>query len=310
MPDLIHTEVKIIKNQKSYLKRKLKADEILKQEVKDKINLFYKYMRSKRYADQSIKTYISVLIKFFIYYKEKQPDEITNQDIINYNNDFILKNDLSPSYQNQLINAIKLFYEKVYNKKLIIENIERPIKARPLPKVLSKEDIKKIIDSISNLKHKTIISLIYSAGLRRRELINMKIIDIDSKRKIITVNNSKGNKDRIVGLSEKILQMLIKYYKKEKPKEYLFEGQNGGKYSATSIQKIFKKAKIKSGKNIKGGVHLLRHSFATHLHESGIDIRTIQEILGHKSTKTTEIYTHVSTKSIKNVKSPFDDLEI
>ncbi|MCK4407127.1 MAG: site-specific integrase [Bacteroidales bacterium] len=310
MSDLIHTEVKIIKNQRSYLKRKLKADEILKQKVKDKINLFYKYMRSKRYADQSIKTYISVLIKFFIYYKEKQPDEITNQDIINYNNDFILKNDLSPSYQNQLINAIKLFYEKVYNKKLIIENIERPIKARPLPKVLSKEDIKKIIDSISNLKHKTIISLIYSAGLRRRELINMKIIDIDSKRKIITVNNSKGNKDRIVGLSEKILQMLIKYYKKEKPKEYLFEGQNGGKYSATSIQKIFKKAKIKSGINIKGGVHLLRHSFATHLHESGIDIRTIQEILGHKSTKTTEIYTHVSTKSIKNVKSPFDDLEI
>ena len=214
------------------------------------------------------------------------------------------------AYQNQLINAIKLFYEKVYNKKLIIENIERPIRARPLPKVLSQEDIKKIIDSISNLKHKTIISLIYSVGLRRSEAINTKITDIDSKRMTITINNSKGNKDRIVGLSEKILQMLIKYYKKGKLKEYLFEGQNGGKYSAISIQKIFKKAKNKSGINIKDGVHLLRHSFATHLHESGIDIRTIQEILGHKSTKTTEIYTHVSTKSIKNVKSPFDDLEI
>ena len=169
--------------------------------------------------------------------------------------------------------------------------------------------MKKLLDSVKNIKHKTILSLIYSAGLRRSEVLNLKINDIDSNRMIITIRDAKGKKDRIVGLSKNILSLLKIYYKMYKPKEYLFEGQNRSKYSGASIGKIFNNAKNNANINIEGGVHILRHCYATHLHEAGYDIRLIQELLGHKSSKTTEIYTHVSTKSIKNVKSPFDDLE-
>lgn len=141
-------------------------------------------------------------------------------------------------------------------------------------------------------------------------MLNLKIEDIDSKRMIIIIRDAKGKKDRIVGLSKNILSLLKYYFKMYKPKEYLFEGQNRSKYSGASIGKIFSNAKNNAGINIEGGVHILRHCYATHLHEAGYDIRLIQELLGHKSSKTTEIYTHVSTKSIKNVKSPFDDLEL
>ena len=281
----------------------------LKQEVKESINEFYRYLRSQRYSHQTIKTYTSSVIKFFIYFNEKVPWEITQKDIIDFNNNYILRNSLSFSYQNQLINALKKYYEKVHNRHIKINEIERPRRRHPLPKVLSKEEVIKLLSTITNIKHRAIISLIYSAGLRRSELINLGVKDIDSDRMIIIIRNAKGGKDRIVGLSEKILSLLQKYYKQYKPKSYLFEGQNGGKYSSTSINNIFKRAKTRAGIKLKGGVHLLRHSFATHLHESGCDIRLIQELLGHKSSRTTEIYTHISTKSIKNVKSPFDDLE-
>lgn len=280
----------------------------LKQEVKESINEFYIYLRSQRYANQTIKTYISLVIKFFIYFGKKAPCEITQRDIIDFNINYILRENLSFSYQNQLINALKKFYEKIYNKQIEINKIERPRRGRPLPKVLSKEEVNDVLNTIINRKHRAILSLIYSAGLRRGELINLRIGDIDSKRMVIIIRNAKGNKDRIVGLSEKILSLLKNYYKQYKPNEYLFEGSKGGKYSPTSINAIFKRAKVRAGIKLKGGVHLLRHSFATHLHESGYDIRLIQELLGHKSSRTTEIYTHISTKSIKNVKSPFDDL--
>jgi integrase/recombinase XerD len=174
---------------------------------------------------------------------------------------------------------------------------------------LSKEEIKAILEALGNIKHRTMLSLIYSCGLRRSELLNLKPTDIDSKRNIVIIRQSKGRKDRIVPLSAKILEMLREYYKSYKPKIWLFEGQNKGeRYSEQSLQSVLKQALEKCKINKSVTLHWLRHSYATHLLESGTDLRYIQELLGHNSSKSTEIYTHVSTKSLQNIKSPFDDL--
>lgn len=273
------------------------------------IRIFEQYMLQRRYSSKTIEIYISMVRRFLYFTKSTKPYDITLKDIEFYNYKFILRNGYSAAYQNQFINAIKKFYEVVENKKINLVEIERPRKSKPLPKVLSKEEVGLIINGVQNLKHKALLSLIYSTGIRRSEVLNLRITDIDSNRGIITIRNAKGNKDRIVGLSSKILILLRNYYRQYKPKEYLFEGPSGKQYSGSSIGHIFKNARMKAGIKILGGVHILRHSYATHLHEAGYDIRIIQELLGHKSLKTTEIYTHISSKSIKNVKSPFDDLD-
>jgi len=237
--------------------------------------------------------------------------EIDNDDIALFNREYILKQKLSATYQGQFINAIKLFYEKIPRKKLIIEHLERPRTGSPLPKVLSKEDVSKLLSVTENIKHKAILSLIYACGLRRSELLNMQITDIDSNRNVINIRHAKGDKDRIVPLSEKILTLLRAYFKQYKPKKWLFEGQIAGtQYTGTSLNHIFQRAKKNAGVIIPCTLHTLRHCYATHLLEAGTDIRYIQVLLGHKHSKTTEIYTHVTTKSIQKIKSPFDDLEI
>ncbi len=278
--------------------------------INNAVDDFISYMNFRRFSKNTIKTYSAAVKKFFTYYNTKNPDEITLKDIQNFNSEYIVKNKFSVSYQNQMINALKTFYKKIYNKNLNIKLIERPVKQRHLPNVLSKQEIINIIKSIDNIKHKTIISLIYSAGLRRSELINLKIKDIDSERKTIKISDSKGNKDRYVSLSGKILDMLRSYYKSYYPKVWLFESPEGNQYSASSIRNIFEKAKQKAGIKKKITLHGLRHSYATHLHEQGIDIRVIQELLGHNSIKTTEIYTHISKKRINKIRSPLDDLDI
>ncbi|RLD52816.1 MAG: integrase [Bacteroidetes bacterium] len=279
-------------------------------EVQKSVSEFKQFMTEKRFSPNTIKTYLNSVNKFFEYYPTKMPDEISLNDIRNFNTEYVIKNNLSISYQNQLINALKTFYQKIYNKNLNINLLERPVKQKQLPDVLSQQEVKQIITSIKNIKHKTIISLIYSAGLRRSELINFKIKDIDSERKTIKISQSKGNKDRYVGLSEKILLMLRQYYKEYRPEKWLFEGAGGKQYSPSSIRSIFERAKKDAGISKKITLHGLRHSYATHLHEKGIDIRVIQELLGHNSIKTTEIYTHISKKRINDVRSPLDDLDI
>jgi len=192
---------------------------------------------------------------------------------------------------------------------MIVDKIHRPKRSKVLPNVLSKEEIKLILNAHSNIKHKMMLSLIYSCGLRRSELINLKPQDIDSKRNIVLLKNAKGKKDRITPLSPIILEMLRNYYNGYKPKTWLFEGQIvGEQYSEQSLQSVLKQALQKAGNTKPVTLHWLRHSYATHLLESGTDLRYIQELLGHSSSKTTEIYTHVSTKSIQQIKSPFDDL--
>ncbi|MBU0695316.1 MAG: site-specific integrase [Bacteroidetes bacterium] len=273
------------------------------------VEKFRRYLYTKRYSENTIKTYSEALKSFLLFYQEKEISSIDNEDVVNYYQEHIIKNKLSSSYQNQIINAIKLYFSIIKQTAISVEKIYRPKREKLLPNVLSKEEIKKILNSHSNIKHKTMLSLIYSCGLRRSELLNLKANDIDSERKLVIIRQAKGKKDRIAPLSDLILTMLRDYYKMYKPINWLFEGQEAGeKYSEKSLQSILKQALEKAKIKKPVTLHWLRHSYATHLLEGGTDLRYIQEILGHKSSKTTEIYTHVSTKSIRNVKSPFDDL--
>ncbi|MEW5675792.1 site-specific integrase [Flavobacterium enshiense] len=270
---------------------------------------FKKHLRSKRYSENTVNTYLDALKSFLIFYNDRPIASISNEDVIHYNNEYILKNKLSASFQNQIVNAIKLFFRIVDDKRIDPELIHRPKRERKLPNVLSKEEVKRIIESPINLKHRTILSLIYACGLRRSEALNLKLTDINSERFLITIRQSKGKKDRIVPVSQKILDMLRDYYKIYKPKYWLFEGnETGTKYSEGSLQCVFKQTLRKCNINKPATLHWLRHSYATHLLECGTDLRYIQELLGHNSSRTTEIYTHVSTKSIQQIRSPFDDL--
>lgn len=273
------------------------------------IESFKRYLLSKRYSPNTINTYSEALKSFLTFCNTKAIKEITNQDVISYNNDYILKNKFSSSYQNQIVNAIKLYFRIVKETAIEIDKIHRPKREKVLPNVLSKEEIKLILNAHSNMKHKTMLSLIYSCGLRRSELLNLKPTDIDSNRNIVIIRQSKGKKDRIAPLSPKILVMLRAYYIVYKPKIWLFEGQiENEAYDARSLSNVLKQALTKAGITKPVSLHWLRHSYATHLLESGTDLRYIQELLGHSSSKTTEIYTHVSTKSLQQIKSPFDNL--
>ncbi|MFZ4436699.1 MAG: site-specific tyrosine recombinase/integron integrase [Flavobacterium psychrophilum] len=275
----------------------------------ESIITFKRHLLSKRYSPNTITAYSEALKSFLTFCNAKAVNEITNTDVIAYNNEYILKHNLSSSYQNQIVNAIKLYFKIVKETKIEIDKIHRPKREKTLPNVLSKEEVKAILLAHSNLKHRTMLSLIYSCGLRCGELLSLQAQHIDSKRNIILIKNAKGKKDRIVPLSLKILAMLREYYQLYKPKTYLFEGQKQGEpYDARSLQLILKQAIAKAGISKAVTLHWLRHSYATHLLESGTDLRYIQELLGHSSSKTTEIYTHVSTKSIQQIKSPFDEL--
>ena len=273
------------------------------------IERFKDYLNSKRYSPNTTKVYSDSLATFFRYFSAKEIADISNDDLIAFNNNYILKNNFSASFQNQVVNAVKLYFSAIQHKKIDVALIHRPRREKILPNVLSKEEVKAILNSLSNGKHKIMLSVIYACGLRRSELLNMKPNDILSDRKLILIKQSKGKKDRIVPLSNLLLDQLRNYYKIYRPTVYLFEGQNmGEKYSARSLELVFKKSLRLANISKPVTLHWLRHSYATHLLENGTDLRYIQELLGHKSSKTTEIYTHVSTKSIEHIKSPFDDL--
>jgi integrase/recombinase XerD len=276
-----------------------------------KMEQFKRWLSSKRYSPNTIKTYSDALHTFLKYYHHKPIEQISNEDVIAFNNDYILKNKLSASYQNQVVNGVKLFFKEIQGATINAAIIHRPKQEKLLPNVLSKEEIKQILNALTNIKHRAMLSLIYACGLRRSELLNLKPNDIDSKRGVIIIRQAKGKKDRITPLSEKILVMLREYYKTYKPATWLFEGQTmNEKYNERSLASVLKRALEKTNISKPVTLHWLRHSYATHILESGTDLRYIQELLGHKSSKTTEIYTHVSTKNIQNIKSPFDDLDL
>ncbi|WP_282032111.1 site-specific tyrosine recombinase/integron integrase [Winogradskyella eximia] len=255
----------------------------------------------KKYSDNTVRNYVSHFEAFINYYYDANLISLNEVDVRTYLQKLIQEGK-SNSYVNMSVNSIKFYYEIVLGMPNRFYAIERPRKEKQLPEVLSKEEIIMVINNANNIKHKCIIGLLYSSGLRRSELLNLKITDIDSKRMVVKINNAKGNKDRISILSPSILKDLQQYYKEYRPKKYLFEGQKGGKYSATSVLKVVTSTAVKAKINKKVTPHMLRHSFATHLLENGTDIRHIQLLLGHSSTKTTEIYTHVANRSFMKIK--------
>jgi site-specific recombinase XerD len=280
---------------------------------KRKTTLYYKYcpegyllkLELKRYSINTVRIYVSFFEMYINYFYDRAINTLNEDDIRIFLQHLIQKK-MSNSYINQAINAIKFYYEVVLGMPNRFYDIERPRKEYKLPKVISKEEILLIINNTNNIKHRCVVELLYGSGLRKSELLNLKVNDIDSKRMLVRVQNSKGNKDRFTLLSKNALDDLRLYYKEYSPKVYLFEGQKGDKYSGESVLRIVKLASKKAKIRESVSPHILRHSFATHLLESGVDLRQIQVLLGHSSTKTTEIYTHVATNTFKKIKNPLD----
>jgi integrase/recombinase XerD len=281
-------------------------------EIGSSITQMRNWMQHKRYSAHSIENYCSVVIQFAKAIQCARPEEVTNELLVRFNHDVILQKNYSVNYQRQLVNALKIWLRTNGITEDRIGTLERPRKERSLPEVISKEEVRALLCAASNMKHKTLLSLIYSAGLRIGEALNLEPKDIDSKRMVITVRGGKGNKDRIIPLSTTLLKMLREYYRIYRPKQYLFEGMYGEQYSARSAQAVLRQAASRVGslKGRKITLHTLRHSYATHLLESGTDLRYIQVLLGHGSSRTTEIYTHVSTHKISLITSPLDQLQL
>lgn len=266
-------------------------------------------LQLKGYSINTINTYRNEFGQLLHVLRERCIDDLDAEKLRSYFLYCTNTLELSENTLHSRINAVKFYFEQVLHREKMFFDIPRPKKPSILPKVINVQDIKKIFEVTKNLKHNTILKLCYGMGLRVSEIINLKITDIDSGNMQVLVEKSKGKKDRYVNLPESILLQLREYYKVYKPIKYLFEGQYGGEYSIRSAQQVFKNAMRKAKINKEIGIHGLRHSFATHLLESGTDIKFIQELLGHSDIKTTLRYIHVSEKSIKKIKSPLDTMD-
>ncbi len=273
----------------------------------DDLSRFKRWMQQKRLSDNTVNTYVEVTAFYLSYILSKKINMFSSKSIERFNYDFIVRAKKSISYQNQCINGIKKYFE-FHNKNLEDYNIQRPRKPKKLPLVLDFEEIKKLLQVTENLKHKTFLSLMYSAGLRVGEALALKVVDIDFERELVHIKGGKGKKDRYSLLSKKFAMLLRDYLDTYKPQDYLFVGQGAPQYSAVSMRQVLKRSLRKAGIRKPATLHTLRHSFATHLLENGTDLRYIQELLGHNSPKTTMIYTHVSTGSLRRIKNPFDEL--
>jgi integrase/recombinase XerD len=275
-----------------------------------------KYLQVMRYAKMSlntIKTYHGYFMKFINHFPDKTMNEINDFGSVEINAYQLWLSQNTHNSENcinQSVSAIKFYYKYILGKAIESDKIIRARKKRRHPLVLSVDEVGKIISAKKNIKHKMILLFLYSTGVRNYEARNMKISDILTDRKLVFVRGGKGEKDRHTIISDNALKLLKTYLRIEKPVDYLFEGQYGGMYSETSIRKVLEDAVQKAGINKKVHVHTLRHSFATHLLDKGVDLRYIQELLGHSSTRTTEIYTHVSTRDFSKIISPGDDLKI
>lgn len=271
---------------------------------------FEKQLKIENKSKNTISNYISQVSHFLYYFRNEDMaylSETKMRDYINY-----LREDLnySTSFQRILISSINNYYRIVYNRDIDRTELPYPISEKRLPKVISKEDVQKMINITTNYKHKMVIIMLYSLGLRNNELSVLKLKDIDFDREIITIYNAKGRKDRQLPLPTSLIKPMKTYILDFAIRDYFLEGQGKKPYSGSSIGKIVKNAAEQVNVKLPVTPHVLRHCFATHSLEKGVDLRYIQAMLGHKSSKTTEIYTHVSTKKLKSLSNPFDDIKI
>ncbi|MBN2281689.1 MAG: site-specific integrase [Candidatus Marinimicrobia bacterium] len=270
-----------------------------------------KEMTIRNYSPNTIENYVSVIRSFSKYIKELEIDEV-DADILQIYF-YYLKAERSFSYSSIKLYraALQFLYKNILKQEIAFDVVVKMRKQEKLPEVLSVEEVQSLIAGTVNLKHKTILSLIYGCGLRISEAVNLKLYDIDRKRKMVRIEMAKVNKERYVMLSDNLIDLMARYYRHYLPAFYLFEGQGGkSQYSPRSIQSIFRAAKKRAGITQKVSVHTLRHSFATHLLDQGTDIRYIQELLGHKNLATTQIYTHISTYRLEKVKSPVERIDL
>lgn len=275
---------------------------------KEAMVLMAKKLTMRGYAANTAKTYLEQFKLFLRFYPNFAPQDLTEPEITNYLLYLIDKKKISKSTQNQAINAIKFYFEKVLRQDRKVYYLERPLKEKRLPLVLNQDEVISIFGAVTNLKHSLMLMLIYSAGLRRSELINLRIGDLDIERQVVFIRGGKGRKDRQSLLAKNLEPLLRQYVREYKPRLWMFEGERGEQYSVSSLQQIFKRALEKSGVKKDAHLHTLRHSFATHLLESGASTRYIQVLLGHESSKTTEIYTQVTSFSLSKIQSPLDRL--
>jgi integrase/recombinase XerD len=274
------------------------------------LDRFVKTLALKAYSPATMHHYRQEFQKLLMLLGEMDVSSLTTEQVKSYLLWLITKKGYGESHANTAVNAIKFYFEKVLLQPRVVYELPRPKKPLVLPKVMGKESITRIIQAMDNLKHQAMLMLAYAAGLRVSEIVALKLVHIDSDRMCINIRRAKGKKDRVVALSPILLDHLRDYFRAYRPKEWLFEGQGGGQYSVRSVQQVFKDAKARAGVKTPGGIHTMRHSFATHLLESGTDIRFIKDLLGHNSLETTLRYTHVSLKQITLIKSPLDDLNL
>ena len=264
------------------------------------------FMRGRRYAESTVRTYGGILIDFLLLINDKSLVALSNDDIERFNQEFILRRNYSISFQRQFIGAIKIFCQAHPEAGIDVPQLVRPCKDLKLPLILSKEEILDLLRNTRNIKHRTALALLYAAGLRISELLYLELCNIDIDRRQVRIINSKGRKDRYVVLARSFTLLLGNYLATYNPSKYFIEGASGGMYSAASIRAVLRRSCERAGIRKHVTPHTLRHSYATHLLESGVDLRYIQELLGHSKPETTMIYTHVSRKDLLDIKSPLD----
>lgn len=263
-------------------------------------------LQRQRYSENTINTYTSLFGEFLGFHKDKNPETLKREDVLAYIDFLVKKKQVSRSTQNQAINAIKFYFEKVLKRPREYYDIERPRKEKKLPEILTRKEVSQLLEATRNIKHRCIIAILYGCGLRVGELLSLRWTDLHLDESTLLVRGGKGAKDRMIIFPESLKEPLLIYKKTGNYKYWVFEGQHGGSYSAQSVRAILKKAAQNAGLNKRVYPHMLRHSFATHLLDAGASTRHIQVLMGHGSTKTTEIYTHLSRKSFDHIKSPLD----
>ena len=269
------------------------------------------YLETRRYSESTIKNYVEAVKIFLTAFPGKNPLTFTNEEINWFFHEYCYMKKLSISWQRLVLNALKHLKDHLKMPEVVVEKLYYPKKDELLPNVLSKEEVVMILKAPTNLKHRTMLALVYGCGLRRGELLALLPRDVDSHRHMLIIRMAKGRKDRMVPLPDKMIDKLREYWIAFKPKKWLFEGQVAGeRYSERSIAKVLDQAVKKAGIDKPVTLHWLRHSYATHILESGTDLRYIQELLGHSSSKTTEIYTHVSMRKLSQIRSPLEDMDI
>lgn len=290
--------------------KSIKKERVISEQNKQVIRDFVKFLKGKYYSESTVKTYFTFIADFIEYIKDKPLKELNNRDVEKFVEDVFVPRKYSVSTYRQMISAIKQFKEFYPLCKIDSIELKRPKKSRILPTVLSQEEILDLLKHTKNSKHRAVLALLYSSGLRIGELIDLELTNINIDRRQVIVKNAKGRKDRYVVLAESFLPLLHNYFMTYQPKKYFVEGLNDKRYSASSIRKFLERSCKSANINKRVTPHTLRHSYATHLLENGIGLRYIQELLGHSKPETTMIYTHVAKKDMLDIQSPLDTILI